>query len=139
MIAIEQEIDAFYKETEESVNCIIEGSDEHLDLILLVSISLDKLSKKFETLNENLYNSIGNYSDEEIRLQLMPKLLDVNKSCLTLLGAARTSMLYRDVRISVKNFSKSHNFLREMIYDLKHFRLNKDGEFDNLLNELNAI
>jgi hypothetical protein len=139
MIAIEKEIDAFYKDTEESINCIIEGSDEHLDLILSVSIPLDKLSKKFETLNENLYNSIGNYSDEEIRTQLMPKLLDVNKTCMTLLGAVTTSMLYSDVRTSVKNFSKSHNFLREMIHDLKHFRLNKDDEFDNLLNELNAI
>jgi hypothetical protein len=139
MIAIENEIDAFYKDTEESVNCIIEGSDEHLDLILSVARPLDRLSEKFEVLNENLYNSIANYSDDEIKLQLMPKLLDVNKTCMTLLGAVRASMLYSDVRLSLKRFSKSHDFLREMIHDLKHFRINKDDEFDNLLNELNGI
>lgn len=139
MIAIEKQIDAFYKDTEESVNCIIEGSDKHLDLILSVTKPLDELSKKFEVLNENIYNNIGKYSDEEIKFQIMPKLLDVNKSCLTLLGAVRISMLYRDVRTSVKRFTKSHNFLREMIHDLKHFRINKDNEFDSLLNELNAI
>jgi hypothetical protein len=139
MIAIEKEIDAFYKDTEESVNCIIYGSDEHLDLNLTVTKPLDRLSAKFEALNENLYNSIGNCSDDEIKTRLMPKLLDVNKTCMTLIGAIRTSMLYSDVRTSVKKFSKSHDFLREMIHDLKHFRINKDDEFDNLLNELNAI
>lgn len=69
----------------------------------------------------------------------MPRLSDVNKSCMTLLGAIRTSMLYRDIKASVKLFSKNHAFLREIIYDLKHFWLRKDDEFDNLLNELNAI
>ena len=139
MIEIENEIDAFYKDTEESVNSIIAGSDEHLDLILSVTKPLNRLSEKFESLNENLYNSIGDYSDDEIKSQLMPKLLDVNKSCMTLIGAIRTSMLYSDVRSSIKRFSKSHDFLREMIHDLKHFRINKDDEFDNLLNDLNAI
>ena len=139
MIEIENEIDAFYKDTEESVNSIIAGSDEHLDLILSVTKPLNRLSEKFESLNENLYNSIGDYSDIEIKSQLMPKLLDVNKSCMTLIGAIRTSMLYSDVRSSIKRFSKSHDFLREMIHDLKHFRINKDDEFDNLLNDLNAI
>jgi hypothetical protein len=139
MIAIENEIDAFYKDTEESVNCIIQGSDEHLDLILSVTKPLDRLSEKFEALNENLYKSIGSYSDDDIKMQLMPKLIDVNKTCMTLLGAIRTSMLYSDVRNSLKRFSKSHDFLREMIHDLKHFRINKDEEFDNLLNELNGL
>ena len=139
MIALENQIDAFYKDTEGSVNCIIEGSDEHLDLILSVTKPLDELSQKFEFLNENLFNNLGKSSDEEIKLQILPKLLDVNKNCMTLLGAVRTSMLYRDVRTSIKRFAKSHNFLREMIHDLKHLRLKKDEEFDNLLNELNAI
>lgn len=139
MIAIENEIDAFCRDTEESVNCIIEGSDKHLDLILSVTNPLNRLSEKFESLNENLYNTIGNYSDDEIKFQLLPKLSDVNKTCMTLVGAIRTSMLYSDVRSSIKRFSKSHDFLREMIHDLKHFRINKDDEFDNLLSELNAI
>lgn len=139
MLAIDKEIEAFQKDTEESVNCIIEGSDEHLDLILSVSKPLEKLSKKFEALNENLYNNISNYTDDEIKFQIMPKLIEVNKTCMTLLGAIRTSMLHSDVRSSAKNFSKNHDFLREMIHDLKHFRINKDNEFDNLLNELNAI
>lgn len=44
MTAIEKQIEAFYKDTEDSVNRIIEGSDEHLDLILCFSKSLDELS-----------------------------------------------------------------------------------------------
>ncbi len=139
MIAIEKQIDEFYKETEESINFIIEGSDEHLDLILSFSKPLDTLSEKFQALNENLYHNLRNCSDEEIRHQIMPRLIDVNRTCLTMLGAVRTSMLYRNIRMSVKTFSKNHAFLREIMHDLKHFRINKDDEFDNLLNELNAI
>lgn len=139
MFAIDQEIDAFNKETQDSVDCIIEGSDEHLDLILTYSKPLDLLSKKFEKLNESLYNNIGNTSDEDIKNIILPKLLEVNKNCMMLLGAVRTSFLYRDVRASFKNFSKNHDFLREIIHDLKYFRLNKDADFDNLLRELNEM
>ena len=139
MHKIENEIDAFYKDTSESVNFIIEGSDDHLDLILSVTKPLDLLSEKFEVLNENLYATIGNFTDEEIRIQIMPKLMDINKNCMTLIGAIRTSMLYSNVRASLKKFSKSHDFLREIIHDLKHFRLKKDSEFDNLLSDLNLV
>ena len=139
MISIEKQLDAFYRDTTESIDYIIDGSDEHLDLILSITRPLDRLSEEFGALNENLYNEIGAYSDEEIRFHLMPKLMEVNRSCLTLLGAIRTSMLYSDVRQSVKKFSKNLDFFREMLHDLKHFRINKDQELDNLLNELNAI
>lgn len=138
MISIEEDIDIFYRETEDSVNTIIDGSDEHLDLILSITQPLNLLGAKFETLNEKLYSSLANLREEDLR-HLMPKLLDLNKTCMTLLGAIRTSLLYRDVRIAVKPFSKCHDFLREMIHDLKHFRLNQDSNFTDILNELNTL
>jgi hypothetical protein len=55
------------------------------------------------------------------------------------LGAVRRSLVYRDVRESVKTFSKNHDFLREMIDDLKYFRVTKDDELSDILDELNAI
>ncbi len=139
MIAIEQNIDQFYLETEESTRVIIEGSDEHLDLILSITKPLDLISQKFEKFNEGIYNTINNYSDEQIQSVIMPKLKQLNRSCLTLIGAIRTSILYRDIRTSLKNYSRQYEILREIIHDTHNFRIAKDDEFDNLLKELNAI
>lgn len=139
MSAIEQKIDKFYEETEKSVNAIIEGSDEHLDLILSISRPLERLYPKFEELNDLLHNNIDTYTDEQLQNHIMPKLRLLNKSCMTLIGALRTSFLYRDVRVALKNFTKQHDILREIIHDVHYFRIAKDDEFDNLLRELNDM
>ena len=139
MIAIEQNIDTLFIETEKSTKTIIGGSDEHLDIILSIIRPLDVISKKFENFNENLYNTINSYSEEQIQNVIMPKLRQLNKSCLTLIGAIRTCFLYRDVRTSLKNYNRQYDFFREIMHDAQNFRVAKDDEFDNLLNELNAI
>ena len=69
----------------------------------------------------------------------MPKLRQLNRSCLTLMGAIRTCFLYKDVRTALKEYTKQHDFLFEMIHDLHYFRLKKDEVFDSLLKELNDI
>ena len=139
MTTVEQNIDKLYQETEESVKVITEGSDDHLDLILSITKPLDLLSQKLEKFNEGFYNNINNYSKEQLKTIIMPKLRLLNKSCLTLIGAIRTSILYRDVRASLKNYSRQYEVLREMIHDIYHFRIASDDEFDNLLKELNDI
>lgn len=139
MIAVEQNIEKLWQETEESARVIIEGSDDHLDLILSITKPLDLLSKKLELFNEGFYNNLNNYSEDQLKNVIMPKLRLLNKACLTLIGAIRTSILYRDVRTSLKNYSRQYEVLREMIHDIHNFRIAKDDEFDNLLNELNDI
>lgn len=138
MNKIEEKIDCFYQENEESVNVIIEGSDEHLDLILSITKPLTSITEKFKEFNEFLYSHISKYSDERLG-KLMPKLRELNKSCITLIGAIRTCFLYQNVRTCLKEYSKQHDLLREIIHDIQYFRLNKDKEFDNLLNQLNEI
>ena len=139
MITIEEKIEKFFEETEESLKVIIDGSDEHLDLILIITKPLDILSQKFEEFNTVLYTTINTYSDEEVKNLIMPKLRQLNKSCMTLIGALRTSFLYRDVRASLKNYTKQHDILREIIHDVQNIRLAKDDELDNLLKELNKM
>lgn len=139
MIAIEKRIENFYEETEESVKVVIEGSDDHLDLILSFTKPLDKLSEKFEDLNNFLFDNLNTYTDEQIEHLVLPKLKQLNKSCMTLVGAFRTSFLYRDVRASLKKYTRQHDILREIIHDVNSIRLAKDEEFDNILIELNKI
>jgi hypothetical protein len=139
MIEIEEKIEKFYEETEKSVNVLIEGSDEHLDLILSISRRLDSLSKKFETLNESLFESLNTYTDDQIENIIMPKLKQLNRSCMTFLGVISKSFIYRDVRTSLKNYTRQHDLLRELIHDVHNIRLAKDDEFDEILKDLNEM
>ncbi len=58
MVTIESEVDKFYAENEQSVATIIDGSDEHLDMILSVTKPLTQIAGKFEKLNESLYTCL---------------------------------------------------------------------------------
>lgn len=136
--AVFEEVHSFQKEAEKSAEVIIAGSDAHLDLILTYTQPLNQLTTELNALNELLYADAVRLSDKEVKV-LLPLLADVNKTCLLVIGAVRTSFLYRDVREALKNFSRSHAFLREIIHDLKYFRDTPDPDMDNLLNELNAL
>lgn len=138
MVAIEKSIDTFYQENEKSYN-IIEGSDEHLDLILSITKPLDDISLKFAKLNETLYSDLQKCSEAELRDTYMPKLKMINKSCYSLVGAIIKSSIYRDVRTSLKNYTKQHDLFREIINDLNNFVLNKDDDLDNLLKQINEL
>lgn len=143
MFAIEEKIDEIYRETEESVQVIVEGSDEYLDIILSIAKILNNASYNLEEFNDYLYGSINalmdELTDEQIQNNVLPKLKLLNKICMTLVGAIRTSFLYRDVRASLRNYTSQHDILREIIHDIQHLRLAKDDEFNNILKELNDI
>jgi hypothetical protein len=137
MTAIETKINSFYQEAQESVNEIIEGSDEHLDLILSITKPLDNINKKFAELNESLFNGMNGYSIEDFN-NILPKLKGINKLCMTLIGAIARSGLYRDVRIALKEFYKQHDLLREIIHDI-HLILSKDDSIDQIMLEINEL
>lgn len=139
MIAIETKIESFYQETEESYKVVIEGSDEHLDLILSIVNPLKQLTVHFKELNQYLVEAIDKTTDDDLRSIILPKLLQLNKSCYTLRGTTVSSPLYKDIREALKDYIKEHEFLREIIHDLQNIRLAKDEEFDSLLNELNEF
>lgn len=69
----------------------------------------------------------------------MPKLKILNRTCLLLIGAIKTSFLYRDIRNSLKQYYIQYEILRELIYDIYHFRISKDESFDNLMKEVNDL
>ena len=139
MELIDDKIDTFLEATVTSVNEIIEGSNEHLDLILSVVKPLDRLSEKFESLNQLIYQSIGSLSDDTLKNHLLPKLKDVNRQCMTLIGAVRTCYLYENIRLSFKRFRIQYDILREMIHDLQNIKLAADDDFDSLMKELNEM
>lgn len=138
MSAIVENIKTFHKETDESVKELIAGSDEHLDIILSITKPLNSINEKFHKFNDSLYDAISKCSDDQLEKEVMPILWDLNKSCLSLIGALSNSRVYSDIRISLKEYHKQYSLLREVIHDIHHFRLAKDNEFENVLKELNA-
>ena len=67
MNVIEQKIESFYKENEKSVDVIIEGSDEYLDLILSITLPLNQLTVKFKDFNEFLYSHTNNCTPDQLK------------------------------------------------------------------------
>ena len=140
MVAIEHDIERLFQRTEESVRVITEGSDEHLDLILSINKPLDELTTSFQDFfNDDFFKTLDNSSDQQIEELILPRLKELNKSALMLIGAVRTSFLYRDIRNSLKNFQRQYDVLKETIHDLVHFRLAKDSDLNDLLGEINGI
>lgn len=137
MTAIETELDIFVKEADNSVELII-GSDEHLDLILSITNPLNSITEKFEKLNNSLYTQARLFSKETVE-DLMPRLRDVNKSILTLIGALSTSLLYKDVRVSLSKCRRQYDLFKEVMHDLHYFKAVEDTELDNILAELNDL
>ena len=139
MLTIENRIDHFFEQTEHSVNEFMDGSDAHLDLILAITTPINNLSVNFAELNEYLIQHLDNLPDEEIINEVLPRMRQLNKSCATLVGSIRTSFLYRDVRNSLKNYTKQYDHFREIWHDLQNVRLRKDDELDALLAEINQF
>lgn len=139
MVSIQEEINILNNETERSVEDILDGSDYHLDLILSIKTPLESLAVKLEALNESLYTTLPKMSGEKINETLIPDLRKLNKSCVTLIGAIRTSFLYQDVRIALKKYTLQHDFLMEILHDTYNFKILKDEELDNILSDLNDI
>lgn len=123
-------------ETEKSVDTLIEGSNEHLDLILRITNPLNRISAEFEEVNEMLISSLDNISDDILRNEILPKMRAVNRSSAGLIGSIRSCFLYRDVRYALKRYIKQYDTLREIMHDIQNIRLVQDQEFDDLLGSI---
>jgi hypothetical protein len=138
MVSIENKLDQFSTYTEESVDILIEGSDDHLDRINSIKIPLDKLGNQFEELNNHLFENIDVIPNENA-IELLPRMKRLNKSSMTLIGAIKTCYLYRDVRNSLKSYSKQLEIFQEIFHDVYRVKLAQDKEMDNILNDLNEL
>ena len=139
MLTIENRIDDFFEQTEHSVNEFMEGSDEHLDMILSITTPINNLAVNFAELNNYLIQHLDNLPDDEIRNEVLPRMRQLNKSCATLIGSVRTSFLYRDVRNALKSYTKQYDHFREIWHDLQNIRLKNDDELDSLMAEINQL
>jgi hypothetical protein len=139
MLTIENRIDNFYEQTDHAVNEFMEGSDAHLNLILAVTTPINNLALNFAELNDYLVQHLDNLPDDEIIREILPRMRQLNKSCATLVGSIRTSFLYRDVRLALKNYTKQYDHFREIWHDLQNIRLSKDNELDALMAEINQL
>lgn len=139
MTPLEGKIVTVSRETQNSADVIIRGSDEHLDILLAIINPMKDVTCKMEVLNEMLWSKINDYSKKQLEKDLLPKLIDLKKAVLVFGAAVVTSKFYPDVNATFNAFKEQHDLLHEIISDIKNLMLAEDEEFDKLLNDLNKL
>jgi hypothetical protein len=131
-------IDSFAKETNESFDEVVLGSDEHLDSILKVTTPLGELTRKFEKFNDDLWVSLSKSTDEELR-SFLPSLQELNRSCISVIGALRTFRYYSHIKDTFRNYYAQWECYRELIHDIDKVRLSKNDDIDKALSFINTL
>ena len=98
MVAFDEKINAYFIEANKTVNEIIRGSDEHLDIILSITKPLEQLAERMKILNEKLIAVLDSATSEVIQSQVLPEMNSLNRACFQMVGTIYRSQLYRDVR-----------------------------------------
>jgi hypothetical protein len=136
---LECKISEVNSEAENSASIIMEGSDEHLDNILLVLTPLKEVTKKLEDLNEALWENIGRISKEILKDEFLPQLLGLRKGLLTYVGALASSKFAEESKQAISALLVQYKSLSEIVSDIRNIIIADDEEFDNILNDLNNL
>lgn len=137
MIAIQEKIQTFNQDTEDVQKEIVRGSDEHLDILGEFTSSVNGLTNRLVSINEELVNAFNSMPKAEIQSCLVD-MKDLYATLVKLKGVIRKSAFYKDAPNTYSSLASGTEELREMIYDLENFRL-KEDDFDDFLGELNHL
>lgn len=138
MVAFEDKVISFQKENEEVKQVLIEGSDEHLDLLLDFKRTLDKLTNNFVQFMDDIIPSSNKLNKDEIKSSGIPSLLDLYASAIGLVATLKRSRLSSDLKSCCQAYYAQVENLRELISDLEHYR-GSDDDLDEILAELNSF
>jgi hypothetical protein len=136
MVSFEERVISFQKENEDAQRIIVKGTDEHLDLLLIIKKVLDPLTKKFEDLMSEIIPKSNNLSLEEVN-KFVPSLLDLYSSSIKLVAILKRSKYVNDIKSSSQKYYSQVENLRELIYDLEHFRSSDDDDLNEVLRKIN--
>lgn len=136
MIAFEEKVASFQKESKEFQQKIARGSDEHLDMLLELRNIMLRVNSKTEAFLADIIPSSGKLTDEEAE-KAMPGLLDLYSQMIQLKATLKRSAAGKDVGTVATDYYVHVENFRELIYDLETFR--NDVAIDELLKDINKI
>lgn len=126
------EVITSYQSTEE---VIVEGSDEHLDLILNVKNHLDKMTNATILCTDYLeiqFNTISELQAKEILIKLMPCFRMAHQ----VISIIKKSAVYKGVKTSISNLSREVDELKEIVSDISRYKLSDNTELQNLISSI---
>ncbi|GAA4434560.1 hypothetical protein GCM10023188_25620 [Pontibacter saemangeumensis] len=146
MQAFEEVIQDTYLETEkiffkeESSNVVRVGSDRFLDLVIEFKEGFDKLTIKFQNLNESLEEGLTFCSDEYLQSK-GGSLRSLLRSSKRLVATFVKSAYYPGVKTAVRRYEEEVNCLQEFIQDieLRTKVIKEDDEFQALIAQINSL
>jgi hypothetical protein len=136
MITFEEKIATYERETEEVKRKIERGSDEHLDLLLSIKESLEKLGGNLNRLIKDIVPDLNSFTEEDLN-KAGPILLDAYSSTISLVAQLKRSSVAKDLKATCSDFYMHVDDLREVIHDIERFRLMDDAELDQLMRDIN--
>src|SRR3990170_5835074 len=115
-------------------DCLIQGSDEHLDLLMYFKNKIDRLTESTHQFCLDITLDLNTFDNDGLT-NAVPKLLDLYSSAIRLVATLKRHHITRQLKETVQAFSIEVDNLHEHIYDVEKFRLSDDEELDNLLTE----
>jgi len=139
MFAIKEKIDSLSTANEDVRREIIKGSDEHLDIILDLKGKFDSLTKNCQSFLDGIEEMLNGCEAEIIRSEYLPGLKKLMASFNLVIARVRSSSFKNDINVSFTAYKIVAEHLREVIYDLEHFRTKKNDELEKILAEINTF
>ena len=139
MVVFEEKVISFKKENEEAKQIFVEGSDEHLDVLLHFKKRLDKLTDSFVGFLADIIPSSNTLTEEEIKSSGIPSLLDLYASSIGLVATLKRGRLATDLKGCCQGYYAQVENLRELIHDLELHRTNDDDGLEEMLAEINTF
>lgn len=127
-----QDVISSYQHTEQT---IIEGSDEHLDLILDLRgdlVEITRLTKKLVDEIETNFNEFNEDSAKDAVVKVFPifrKAFQISESI------KRKSLLKDALKDPLADFNREVDELKEFVSDLSRYKVQKNDELIKLFNE----
>ena len=122
-----------YQQTEQT---LIEGSDEHLDLILEITNDLKQMTRLTADLVgeiEENFNSFNQNTAKDAVVKIFPCFGIANQ----IIGLLKKSPLYPSLKTSLAAFIIELNELKEFVSDLSKYKVQDNKELIALFNDEN--
>jgi hypothetical protein len=122
-----------YQHTEKT---IIEGSDEHLDLILDVQNDLIKMTEVTQDLVGDIERDFNLFNEETAKNAVI-KIFPCFRMADHIIDRLKGFFIYPSIIAQVNNFEAEVNELKEFVSDLSRYKVQQNDDLIALFNDEN--
>lgn len=129
-----EKIDPALSSLEDTEKAVIEGSDEHLDIILIVQNALSKNTVETQLLVNYIESNFNNYTAKTAQ-ELIAKVFPYFDLAKKIKEAVKESGISMDVKSHLAEFETEVNELFEITNDLSKHKVRSSDDYNTLFND----